>query len=62
MNHMFYYNSIKVRYLLVECQEILDRYFDSYMTLHKNNTKVTDDEIQDGGRGKLVVNETPASR
>lgn len=40
----------------------LDRYFDSYMTLHKDNTKVTDDEIQDGGRGKLVVNETPASR
>jgi len=40
----------------------LDRYFDRYMTLHKDNTRVTDDEIRDGGRGELVINEATTSR
>ncbi len=36
----------------------LGRYFDRYMTLRKDNVRVADDEIRDGGRGKLVIHPT----
>ena len=34
------------------------RYFDRYMTLKKDNLRLSDDEIRDGGRGSLVVHAT----
>ncbi len=39
----------------------LDRYFDRYMTVRKDNVRVSDDEIRDDGRGRLVIHPT-ASR
>ena len=36
----------------------LDRYYDRYMTVRKDNVRISDDEIRDGGRGRLVVHPT----
>ncbi len=36
----------------------LDRYFDRYMTVRKDNLRLSDDEIRDDGRGELVVHPT----
>ena len=36
----------------------LDRYFDRYMTVRKDNITLSDDEIRDRGRGALVVHPT----
>ena len=39
----------------------LDTYFDRYMTVRKDNLRVTDDEVRDDGRGELVVHPTKRS-
>ena len=39
----------------------LSRYFDRFMTIKKDNVRIADDEIRDGGRGELVVHATAAS-
>lgn len=36
----------------------LDDYFERYMTVSKDNQRVADDEIRDGGRGALAVHAT----
>ena len=36
----------------------LDQYFDRYMTVRKDNQRLADDEIRDGGRGALEVHAT----
>jgi formylmethanofuran dehydrogenase subunit A len=36
----------------------LTRYFDRHMTVRKDNIKVSDDEIRDGGRGEIVRHAT----
>ncbi|MCZ6895500.1 MAG: formylmethanofuran dehydrogenase subunit A [Gammaproteobacteria bacterium] len=39
----------------------LSRYFDRFMTIKKDNVRIADDEIRDGGRGELVVHATAPS-
>lgn len=39
----------------------LSSYFDRFMTIRKDNVRIADDEIRDGGRGELVVHSTAAS-
>ena len=36
----------------------LERYYDRYMTIRKDNVRVADDEIRDGGRGNIVIHPT----
>ena len=39
----------------------LEDYFDRYMTVRKDNLRVADDEVRDGGRGALVLHRTATS-